>query len=394
MIHPLRTAAQQLAGQLVAWRRHLHAHPELSGQEEQTAGFIAAQLRQMGYQPQEHIGGTYGLTATLRTGDAPAVALRADMDALPITEESGVEYASGRPGVMHACGHDAHVAMLLGAARLLAERRDQLRRSVKLIFQPNEERSPGGAAPLIAAGVLDHVERIFGLHIWSEMPGGSLGTRAGPFMSSVNDLYIKIVGRGGHAAMPQQCADPVVIAAELITALQTAVSRSIALTDSAVVSITQLTAGTAANIIPGFAELRGTVRTLSETVRATVCRRIRELAQGIAQAHGATAEVELLEGYPVLVNDQDTVARALRAARTLGFTEDQLATLPAQGGGEDFAYYAQKIPAAFLFLGARNEAKGCHFPHHHPRFNVDEDVFPSGVALLTQFALAADTETG
>ena len=389
MSHQLLIAAQEIHDQLIAWRRHLHAHPELGEHEEQTARYVAEELRRMGYEPREHFGDTFGVVADLpppatSSGDGPAIALRADMDALPIQEETGVAYTSQNPGVMHACGHDAHVAMLLGAARLLGERRTELKRGVRFIFQPAEE-GPGGAAPMIAAGVLEGVEAVFGLHIWSEMPLGTLGTRPGAFMSSTKRLHIVVHGKGGHAAMPHQCVDPVVAAAQIILALQTVVSRGIAMTDSAVVSVTCLQAGSASNIIPECAELRGTVRTLRQATRATVLGRIRQLAVGVAAAHGATADVTLEDGYPALVNDPGIVDRALHAARQIGFTPDQLLTLPAQGGAEDFAYYAQKVPSAFLFLGARNEAKGCAYPHHHPRFNIDEDALPRGTALLAAF---------
>ena len=388
----LLTAAQGIHDRLIAWRRHFHAHPELGEHEEQTARYVADELRSLGYEPRERFGDTFGVVADLRppaasSGAGPAIALRADMDALPIQEETGVDYASQKPGLMHACGHDAHVAMLLGAAQLLGQRRGDLRRGVRLIFQPAEE-GPGGAAPMIAGGVLDGVEAVFGLLIWSEMPLGTLGTRPGAFMSSTNRLHVVVHGKGGHAAMPHQCVDPVVAAAQIIMALQTVVSRGIAMTDSAVVSVTCLQAGSASNIVPEFAELRGTVRTLSQATRATVLARIRQLAAGVAAAHGATADITLEDGYPALVNDPGIVDRALHAARQIGFTPDQLLTLPAQAGAEDFAYYAQKVPAAFLFLGARNEAKGCAYPHHHPRFNIDEDALPLGAALLAAFANA------
>jgi amidohydrolase len=380
-------AAKEIHDQLVAWRRHLHAHPERSTKEEQTAAFLAAELRKLGYEPEERVGGTFGLLADLRVNGAPAIGLRADMDALPVTEENEVDYASTRPGVMHACGHDAHMAMLLGAAKLLSDRRDQLQRSVRFVFQPSEELFPGGAAPMIEAGALHGVGCMFGLHVWAEMPIGTLGTRVGPFMSSVDDIHIVVRGQGGHAAMPQQCVDPIPIAAEVIQALQTIASRALSMTESAVVSITQLEAGTATNIIPETVRLRGTIRTLSEATRATTRRRVREVADGVARAHGANAEVELSPGYPALVNDESMVKRVLAAAGTLGFAPDQLLDLPPQGGGEDFAYFAQRLPAAFVFVGARNEEKGCCHPHHHPRFNVDEDALSVGAALLTQLSL-------
>lgn len=389
----VRQAAEQLASQLTAWRRHLHAHPEPSGHEEQTAAYVAAELRQMGYAPREHVGGTCGLIADLDVPGDTRIALRADMDALPINEETGLDFASQNPGVMHACGHDAHMAMLLGAAQLLMERKRELTTSVRLIFQAHEECRPGGAAPQIDAGVLDGVSRIFGLHIWSQMPLGTLGTRVGPFMSGVTDFRITIRGQGGHAAMPQQCIDPIIVAAEVVTAMQTITTRSLAMTDDAVVSVTQFHAGTADNIIPGTAMLGGTIRTLSEAVRATISRRIHELVEGIAKAHNAAAEIQLLAGYPPLVNDPQAVEYALSVARTIGFQDDQLLTLPVQGGGEDFAFYAQRIPAAFLFLGARNEALGCAYPHHHARFNIDEAALPVGVSLLARLALTAVPNT-
>lgn len=383
-------AARSLADQLTAWRRHLHAHPELSGQEKQTAAFVAAELRKMGYQPRERVGDTYGLTATLNVNDTPAIALRADMDALPVTEEANTEFKSKNVGIMHACGHDAHMAMLLGTAKLLADRKDQLKQSVKLIFQPSEECYPGGAQPMIAAGVLDDVARIYGIHIWSELPMGTLGTRVGPFMSATDDLRITVRGNGGHAAMPQQCVDSILAAAHVLIALQSVVSRSIAMTDSAVVSITQIHAGTTGNVIPEVVEMNGTVRTLSEATHATVARRIEELAAGVAHAHQANAEVKIRRGYPVLVNDKAAVECVWAAAREVGFGADHLLTLPGQGGGEDFAYFTQKVPGAFAFLGGGNKSKRCDFPHHHPRFNIDEDALPLGAALLAELALAPD----
>lgn len=385
-----RDAAERMSRQLVAWRRHLHAHPELSNREEQTAAFVAAELRRLGYEPAEHVGGTCGVVAELPAGRGPAIALRADMDALPIQEESEVDYKSRNPGVMHACGHDAHMAMLLGAAAVLAQRQADLRRPVKLIFQGAEELPPGGAAPLIEAGVLDNVAAIYGLHVWSDLPTGTLGTRPGPFMSAVSDFHIVVTGRGGHAAMPDQCIDPIAVAVELVAALQTVVSRSLPPAEQAVLSVTQFHAGTAYNIIPGLAELRGTFRTLNNEVSATIERRIHELSGGVAAAHGATAEVRIIPGYPLLTNDPAALEKAVSAARAVGFQDDRILQLPPQGGGEDFAWYARRVPGAFLFLGARNEARGCCFPHHHARFNIDETALPGGVALLVELALAAD----
>jgi amidohydrolase len=384
---PRCQGAAELAGELRVWRRSLHARPELSGREVWTAGFVADHLREMGFTPVERVGGTCGLMADLRVDDGPLVALRADMDALPIEEETGVAYASTHPGVMHACGHDAHTAMLLGAAHLLRQREGELKRSVRFIFQPHEELFPGGAPAMIADGALDSVEAIFGIHVYTNLPLGDLGIRRGPFMAAVNPFKIVIRGKGGHAAMPERCVDPVVAAAHVVVALQTVVSRSIGIGEPAVVSVTQLQAGTADNVIPNEVMLLGTVRTFDERIRTHVCKRVGELAQGVAQAHRAAAEIDICSGYPVLVNDDKLTERVLDAARAVGFEPGRLVTLGPQGVGEDFAYFCQKIPGAFVFLGAANAAKGCTYPHHHPRFDIDEDVLPWGAALYAQFAL-------
>jgi len=388
-LHTLREQAAALSERLVAWRRHLHRHPELSGCEEQTAAFVACELRALGLEPKERIGGTYGLTVDIpASGTGLTVALRADMDALPIQEQTQVEYASQNEGVMHACGHDAHTAMLLGAAALLVQNRDHLKRDIRLVFQPHEEQYPGGAPAMIRAGVLDDVRAIFGIHICTDLPVGRIGTRCGPFMAAMNTLHITVTGSGGHAAMPDRVVDPVVAAANIVLALQTIVSRSVPIAEPAVVSITQMQAGSAPNVIPERVEMHGTMRTFSEAVRRLVARRIRQICEQTTGAHGATAAVEIEPGYPVLINDERATHRALRIAQAIGFDDDHIDTLAPQGGGEDFAYYCEKVPGAFIFLGARNEAKACTYPHHHPRFNIDEDALPSGAALYAAFALS------
>lgn len=379
--------AEKLGAQLRAWRRHLHAHPELSGQERNTARFIADELRKMGLEPVEGVGGAYGIIADIDAGSGDAVALRADFDALPIQEETGVEYASTVDGVMHACGHDTHVAMLLGAARLLLNHRGRLSRPVRMIFQPHEEYFPGGAAAMIAGGALEGVAEILGLHVWSGLPIGDVGTRPGPFMAAVNPLVMSIIGRGGHAAMPEECVDPIVVAAHVITALQTIVSRSTPFHESAVVSVTQINAGSADNVIPSRVEMAGTIRTLSDETRELVCRRVKELACRVAESFGAEAEVDVKPGYPTLVNDPAITDKAMRVARANGLTESHVRTMAPIGGGEDFAYYCQKVTGAFVFVGGGNPAKQCDFPHHHPRFNIDEDVLPLGAAFHAGFAL-------
>ncbi len=386
----LMAEARGLSEQLIAWRRHLHAHPELSGHEQLTAQFIARELRALGYEPVERANGGHGLFAELRVDDrAPFTVLRADIDALPIQEETAAPYASINPGVMHACGHDAHAAMLLGAARLLRARKSSLKRNVRLIFQPHEELFPGGAPDMIAAGALAQADQIFGIHISSMLPTGQVGSRSGAFMAAVDTFRAIVHGRGGHAAMPELCVDPIVAAAEIITALQTIVSRNITITEPAVVSVTQIQAGTADNVIPPSVEFGGTIRTFSRAVRELVARRVEQIAAGIAEAHQARAEVSVTNGYPVVVNDDELTRRAFESARRLGFQEDQIRTLPPIGGGEDFAYYCEKLPGNFVFLGAASEASHSTYPHHHPKFDVDEQALALGAALHTQFALDA-----
>ena len=386
--------AKSIADRIIAWRRHLHANPELTDHEEETARFVVKELRELGYQPQERVGDVHGVTARIEAGRGQAVALRADMDALPITEQTGVDYASKVPGRMHACGHDCHTAMLLGAALLLKKHEALLKQPVKLIFQPAEEDFPGGAAPMIAGGALEDVSSIFGIHICSDLRAGAVGARAGAFMSSTNRLRIPIHGKGGHAASPQQCIDSIVVAAHVITALQTIVSRNVSMTQSAVVSITQFNAGTADNIIPEQVEMIGTIRTLDKNVRAHVCERVKQVVEATAQAHGATAEVVASAGYPVLVNDKHATQRALLAACHIGFDTKNIEVLEPRGGAEDFAYYCEKIPGVFVYLGARNPDKDCTYPHHHPKFNVDEDVLHLGAALHAQFCFETTDKRG
>jgi amidohydrolase len=379
--------AKEMASSLRDWRRYLHANPELSGQERVTAEHLASQLRELGLETRRGIGGSFGLLADFYAGSGSAVALRADMDGLPVQEATGLPFASRNTGVMHACGHDAHMAMLLGAAKLLKQNQSRLTRPVRLIFQPAEEHA-GGAEAMISGGALDGVGSIFGMHVWSKLPAGVLGTHVGAFMSTVNDVQITIHGKGGHAAMPEQCVDPVVIAAHVITALQTVISRCIPMSDSAVVSITRMEAGSASNIIPGTASLEGTIRASDEAVCDQVCKRVREIATGTAAAHGASAEVHIPPGCPALINDAQAVECVVAAARRLGWEESALQTLPVQGGGEDFAYYARKVPAAFAFLGASPGDPSAAYPQHHSRFDISEDVLPRGAALLAEIGLS------
>lgn len=383
--------AQCLEPSLRAWRRDFHRYPELAFQEHRTSAFVAARLRALGLEVRTGVGRT-GVVGLIRSpsGDGPAVLLRADMDALPTLEASDAEYRSTVPGVMHACGHDGHTAMLLGAATLLASRRAALPHPVVLCFQPAEEIA-GGALAMIEDGVLDMhpVGWAFGIHLWSELPAGGVHTRSGLLMASADLFTACITGRGGHGAQPHLAADPVVAAAQAVVALQAIVSRAVDPLETAVVSIGRFEAGSAPNSIPDTATLAGTTRAFSAPVRELLLARLRAVLEGCAAMHGCRAELDVQRGTPPLVNDPAAVAMLRReAAHVVG--EGNVREMTPMTGGEDFAYFLERVPGAFAFLGARHEERGIMHPHHHsPRFDIDESVLPAGAELLARLALAA-----
>ncbi|MEN9213604.1 MAG: amidohydrolase [Gloeomargarita sp. DG02_4_bins_56] len=383
VITPIRPEIRALQPQLIQWRRAFHQRPELGFQEVATAARVMHLLRQWGYEPETGIAKT-GVVAVIRgQKPGPVLALRADMDALPIQELNTVPYRSQVDGVMHACGHDGHTAILLGVAHYLAHQRDNLRGTVKLIFQPAEE-GPGGAKPMIEAGVLQHpqVEAIFGLHLWNDLPAGAVGVRAGPLMAASDFFSCRIQGRGGHGAKPQQTIDALVVAAQVVVALQTVVARQISPLEPAVVTVGELHAGQARNVIADQATLGGTVRYFNPDLAPVMPRRLEAIIQGICQAYGATYQWDYEYLYPPLVNDPAmtdlvrTVAQQV-VEPTLGLMPD-CQTL----GGEDMAFFLQAVPGCYFFLGSANPLKGLDFPHHHPRFDFDEAVLSLGVELL------------
>jgi amidohydrolase len=367
----------------IAWRRHLHAHPELSFEEVETSRFVEETLRSFDGLELSRPTPT-SVVASLR-GSRPGkvLALRADMDALPIQEETELEFASTRPGVMHACGHDGHTAMLLGAAKLLAARRDELAGEVRFLFQHAEEKPPGGARQLVDAGVVDGVDLVVGAHLASIQAAGKVGCRAGPIAAAADAFSAVIRGQGGHAAMPHRTLDPVVVAAQVVTNLQQLVSRTVDPLRSAVVSVTRFHAGTADNIIPEAVELGGTVRTFDPEVRTAVREGLERVMRGVTEAHGATFTLEYVDGYAAVVNDEEAAGRVEAAARaTLG--DDAIMEADPIMGGEDFSAYLEKAPGAFFWVGAGHEGA---FPHHHPRFTIDETAFRPGIAVFVRTAL-------
>jgi len=373
--------------ELVATRRDLHAHPELAFAEHRTAALVAERLGGLGYAVKTGVGRT-GVVGTLR-GAGPGtgrgertVLLRADMDALPIQEANEVAYRSTAPGVMHACGHDAHVAISLAVARRLAAARSAWQGTVKFAFQPAEE-SGTGAETMIADGVLEApaVDAAFGLHVINTIPIGTIAATSGAIMGSVDDFTIRIRGKGGHAAMPQDTADPILAAAHVVTALQSLVSRTADPFDHLVVSVTRISAGTASNVIPEEAVLSGTVRSMGGRLHAEMPDRLTAVANSVAGGLGCAATVDYVRYTPTTVNDEAMTALVARVAAGIVGPRNVLAGARMLGG-EDFAFFLQRVPGCFAWVGSRNTVKGYDAPHHSPRFDIDEEAMLIGVELL------------
>jgi amidohydrolase len=378
--------AQQLAPQVIDWRRALHRHPEVAFQEHETARFIRQVLEQIGdleiSRPTET-----SVMARLRTGrPGPVLAVRADIDALPIHEENDVEYRSQSDGAMHACGHDGHTSIALGLVTLLARHRDRLRGEVRFLFQHAEELSPGGAEEMVRQGVMDGVDHVIGLHVWSAMPVGRIGLIAGPAMAAPDTFECTIIGKGGHAAIPHGTIDPIAVGAQVVSALQHVVSRTVDPLDPAVVSVTQFVAGTTFNVIPSTAYLAGTVRTFDPTLRTTVPVTIERIIKGVTSAFGATYTFRYEPGYRPVINDPALTAR-LTDVVVNTFGADTLIDMRPTMGGEDFSAYQQRAPGVFAFIGAGNVEAGIDFPHHHPQFQIDERSLDVGLRYLTAAAL-------
>ena len=377
--------------ELVATRRDLHAHPELGYQERRTASLVAERLAGLGYQVKSGVGRT-GVVGTLRGGGAAlsaperTVLLRADMDALPIQEANDVPYRSTAEGVMHACGHDAHVAIGLAVARRLAATRDAWRGTVKFAFQPAEEIG-NGALAMIEDGVLEapRVDAAFGLHIMNNIPIGKIAATGGPIMGSVDKFTITIRGKGGHAAMPHEAVDPIPAAAHVVSALQSMVSRAADPFDQVVVSVTRIRAGDAFNVIPETAELGGTVRTMGGRVYEEAPRRLTAIATGVAAALGCTAEVDYQRQTPPTVNDGAMTRLVAKIAAQLVGDAGVLTTARTLGG-EDFSFFLERVPGCFAWVGSQNPARGYDAPHHSPRFDIDENAMMTGVELLDRLA--------
>lgn len=384
----LLTVARDILAEMIALRRDLHANPELGGKEQRTAGIVASRLRALGASVRDGIAGTgvVGVISGARPG--PCVALRADMDALPIGDRKDVEYRSRVPGVMHACGHDGHVAMLLGVAEILKALSGEFSGSVKLIFQPAEE-GPGGAEPMIRGGVLSDpdVSAVVSTHIWPDLPTGVVAVRSGPVMAAVDGIDITIRGEGGHGAAPHRSVDAIVVAAQAIMALQTIASRQVNPVDSMVLTIGTISGGYRHNVIADEVRMSGTLRTLNPALRKAVPGIIDRTLAGVTQSAGGTYEFTRTPGYPALINDETVASIIAESAKRLLGKRHVIEEIEPSMGGEDFAYFLQEVPGAMFMLGAGNPAKGAKYPAHHPRFDFDEDAMANGVALMVDVVL-------
>ncbi len=379
-------------------RRDFHVHPELGYHEVRTGGIVTKELEALGLEVTKGVGKT-GVVALLEgSKPGPTLLIRVDMDALPIVEETGAEYASQNSGVMHACGHDGHTAIGLTVAKILLKHRDQLAGTVKMIWQPSEEglngEDCGGNEMMMREGVLEgpHVDRTLALHLWNDRPVGWVGVASGPVMAGAEQFSIKLTGRGGHGASPHLTIDPIAAAAQVITALQTITSRNIAPLDSAVVSVTTVQSGTTFNVIPQRAELGGTIRTFDPDVRAMVLERFERIVHGVGETMGCEVETEVIRVTPSLINDDATTRKVQETVRRLLPSADLNTTPYMTMGAEDMAFMQEKVPGCYFFVGSNNRERHLDYGHHHPKFDFDEEALPRAAALMA--AAAVDVLTG
>jgi amidohydrolase len=388
LLEKIKSLSLQYAEEVISFRRHLHANPELSYQEFKTAKFVGDQLKSFGLAPRELA--TTGLVVEVkgRNPDKKSIALRADMDALPIHEENKAPYKSKVAGVMHACGHDVHTSSLLGTAKILSSIKDNFEGTVRLIFQPGEEKNPGGASYMIRDGALKDPQpvSIIGQHVFPLLPVGKIGFREGMYMASCDELYLKVIGKGGHGAAPDLAIDPIVIASHIIIALQQVISRNASPKQPTVLTFGRIIGEGATNIIPNEVNIAGTFRAMNEEWRESALMKIKKMAESIAEGMGGRCEVEISRGYPYLQNNPE-LTRKIRAAAEAYVGPQNVVDIDITLAAEDFAYYSQVIPASFYRLGTRNEAKGITSYVHTPTFDIDEDALKIGPGLMAWMAV-------
>lgn len=389
LIDKIKLLSQEYAATVVADRRHLHANPELSYNEYQTCQYVVGRLRAMGLNPREGVA-TTGVVVEIegKNPGSKTFALRADMDALPIHEANNVEYKSRVPGVMHACGHDVHTSSLLGTAYILQQVRDQFEGTFRLLFQPGEEKNPGGASYMIRDGVLKNPQPsgIIGQHVFPLLDVGKIGFREGMYMASCDEIYLKVIGKGGHGAAPDLAIDPIIIASHIIIALQQVISRNASPKQPTVLTFGRITGDGATNIIPNEVNIAGTFRAMNEEWRESALQKIRKMAESIAEGMGGKCEVDISRGYPFLKNDPELTQRIRRGAEQY-VGKENIVDLDITLGAEDFSYYSQVIPASFYRLGTRNEKKGIVSYVHTPTFDIDEDALKLSPGLMAWMAI-------
>jgi amidohydrolase len=381
VIQEFNKLVEQIESEVIAWRRHIHKNPELSYNEKETADFVFNILNSFGNITVTRPTATSVMGRLIGAYPGKVLALRADMDALPITELNECEYKSQNQGVMHACGHDGHTASLLGTAKIISQMQDQIKGEVRFFFQPAEEKCPGGAIEMIEAGVMDGVDVVIGIHLWSPMPLGKIGIISGAMMASPDSFEINILGKGGHGGFPHQTIDPIVIGASVVNNLQQIVSRKLDPLDSVVISVTKFIAGTADNVIPSAAVLGGTVRSFDEQVREKIPQLMEQVINGISSAHGANYEFTYSRGYSPVIN-HPAIAGLLETVVSEDFGTQWVEHMRPNMGGEDFSAYLKKAPGCFIFVGAGNVDKGIIHPHHHPQFQIDEDALAVSMRIF------------
>ncbi|WP_066151567.1 M20 family metallopeptidase [Halalkalibacter krulwichiae] len=386
MLDSLFLRLEELYPEMVEIRRELHSEPELSFQEVKTPKFIGDYLERLGIEVKRNVGGRGVIGVIKGAKPGKTVALRADFDALPIEEETGLPFASKHKGIMHACGHDGHTAILLVLAKALAEHRDQLRGTIVLIHQFAEELAPGGAIEMIKDGCLDEVDVVFGTHLWSTMPLGKIGYRNGPIMANADRFDLVIHGRGGHGASPHETVDSIAVASSVVAQLQQIVSRNVNPLKAAVVTVGSFHSGSAFNVIADQAELTGTVRTFDSEVQELIIERIEQVTKGICDSMGATYTLDYKKGYPAVINDEEITNHFVKSVESVD--DVSLFEMEPVMGGEDFAYYLQKVPGTFFFTGAGNKEKQIVYPHHHPKFDFDEKAMLYAAKCLAKAAIA------
>lgn len=385
----IQTLAQNIHKQVVGFRRHLHQHPELSFHEHETAAFIQKRLSELGIEMQTNVGGL-GVVGFIygKKGAGKTIALRADIDALPIEEKNDVPYKSQNIGVMHACGHDVHTASLLGVAEILAQLTEHFAGTIKLIFQPAEERVPGGASLMIKDGVLTNptVQSIIGQHVAPNIEAGKIGIRAGKYMASADEIYLTITGKGGHGAQPQHCIDPIIIAANMLVQLQTVVSRNADPRSPSLLTFGKIVGGTATNVIPNEVKLEGTFRAMDEKWRAEGLDRITKIVHAVAESMGGKAKLDIRKGYPVLYNNESLTARTRNAMCDYMGAENVI-DLDLWMASEDFAYYTHEVPGCFYRLGTANKARNIISGVHTDTFDIEENALAISTGLMAWLAI-------